>query len=134
MPRLQHFVIYCDDPRKSAKFYEKLGLTKVVDGEELDGPVICFSDGYVNFALLPTGGEGSRREGRTPGFNHIGFIVDDVEGTARALEETGANIFKQDVPKEVRESLAGLPPSRAQITYVDPEGVPVELATKRWPA
>jgi catechol 2,3-dioxygenase-like lactoylglutathione lyase family enzyme len=136
MPRLQHVVIYSDDPRKAAEFYEKLGLTKIIDGEELYGPVIGFSDGFVNWTLLPTGGAHDRKDGREPGVDHLGFVVDDLASSSAAVESTGAPKHQQEIPKEVLESLreSDLPPGSAQVTYVDRDGVRIELATKSWPA
>lgn len=136
MPRLQHVVIYSDDPRGAAKFYEGLGLTKIIDGEELYGPVIGFSDGFVNWTLLPTGGKESRQGGRTPGIDHLGFVVDSVEDVAGALEAGGASPVEVEIPPEVRASLAAsdLPAGSAQITFADADGVRIELAAKRWPA
>ena len=128
MARLQHVVIYVKDPVQAAPFYENLGLKKIIDGADKFGPVIGFSDGYVNWTLLPA------IDGRKEGIDHVGFLVDDAETTATALLDAGGSIVEPVAtltPEELEA--ADLPVGSAQVTISDLAGVNVELGVHSWP-
>jgi catechol 2,3-dioxygenase-like lactoylglutathione lyase family enzyme len=85
MAKIRHIAIRSDDVEATARFFQQVfGLTLV---QRRDHGPIDLSDGDVNITLLPT-----TMRGRTlpAGFEHIGFSVDDTDGTHQKLLDAGA--------------------------------------------
>src|SRR5208282_1697605 len=83
-----------DDPAKTAEFYKQhFGLTELYRRPSSTGERgVWLSDGYIYFAILKYGdadapklGPGQTSDLR--GIHHIGFQVDDLQATAKALEQ-----------------------------------------------
>jgi catechol 2,3-dioxygenase-like lactoylglutathione lyase family enzyme len=85
MAKIRHIAIRCDDVEKTAAFFQNVfGLTLV---QRRDHGPIDLSDGDVNITLLPTT---MRGRALPAGFEHIGFSVDDADGTKARLMAAGA--------------------------------------------
>ena len=88
MGKIRHIAIRAEDVEKTAAFFQQaLGLQFVQ--RRGSGP-IDLTDGDINITLLPlTLGASPGREIR-PGFEHIGFSVEDEEHTRQKLLQQGA--------------------------------------------
>src|SRR5215216_6385663 len=87
MAKIRHIAIRSEDVEKTAAFLqEAFGLQFVQ--RRGSGP-IDLTDGDVNITLLPLSLPAAGREVQ-PGFEHIGFTVDDEAETRQRLLEHGA--------------------------------------------
>jgi len=85
MTKIRHIAIRSDDVEAAAAFFQNVFGLQLVQ-RRAHGP-IDLSDGDVNITLLPTK-LGDRT--RPAGFEHIGFSVEDNDGTRKRLLEAGA--------------------------------------------
>src|SRR6201998_152296 len=94
--RLRHIALSVPDPEKAAKFFEEaFGMQRV--GKAGIG---CYvSDGTINVALL-------KYDGEVPGFHkgyhglvHFGMWVDNLEETAKKVEDACVTHFAGDAEK-----------------------------------
>lgn len=91
MIKIRHIAIMVSNLEKSVAFYrDVLGLSYVRAVEVRDTKAVDFTDGETNLRLLlaknagPSGYDGDS----LVGFNHIGFIVEDIDETYRKLKES----------------------------------------------
>ncbi len=124
--RLQHITIAAYDQEKVADFYCKVFGMKVVwrRPPDTDGRPrgIFLTDGHINFGIHKAGM--FRGTFRPEGFNHIGFLVDDMEEVEALAEEYGAmqlNGQKERAYSEDKYSERGL---------LDPVGGGVDLSER----
>jgi len=74
MALIRHIALIAENPRDVADFYSDVfGMTITAQG---DGGEVWLTDGYMDFALFPTGGTKDR------GIHHFGFVLDDEEKSA----------------------------------------------------
>ena len=85
MAKIRHIAIRSDDVEVTAAFFQQVFGLQLVQRRD-HGP-IDLSDGDVNITLLPTTMGGRTRPA---GFEHIGFSVDDGDGTKQRLQAAGA--------------------------------------------
>ena len=118
MARIRHIALQCEDPATLAEFYKTtFGLHEVNRLTVADGKTAVFvSDGYINLAIIPARGEGE-------GISHFGFLVDDVQETARIAKEAGAQTGIAPRPRDGRY---------AEYRLHDPVGTPLDLAEQGW--
>ena len=83
MAKIRHLAIKAKDPERLVKFYENAFDMKVILRRE--SGAIYITDGYINVAVLPVREE----RGDSPGIDHFGFQVDDLETVFAKLEEEG---------------------------------------------
>jgi catechol 2,3-dioxygenase-like lactoylglutathione lyase family enzyme len=85
MPKIRHIAIRCQDTEQTARlFTEAFGMELV---QHRGSGAVDLSDGDVNITLLPLGlGGGSGQ----PGFEHIGFTVENEDETKQRLAAAGA--------------------------------------------
>lgn len=90
MAKIRHIAIRSEDVEATATFFvEVFGLELVQRRQH--GP-IDLSDGEVNLTVLPLNvGAGNAGHEVRPGFEHIGFSVEDEDETRRRLTEHGAS-------------------------------------------
>ncbi|HUZ77401.1 MAG TPA: VOC family protein [Chloroflexota bacterium] len=89
MAKIRHIAIRSEDVAATASFFQEVFGLQLVQ-QRPSGP-IDLSDGEVNITLLPmTLGAGEGRDIK-PGFEHIGFGVDDADATRERLLEHGAH-------------------------------------------
>src|ERR1043165_6178488 len=80
MARIKHVAIRTADPEKTAAFYqETFGLKRAGLGKN----GIYLTDGHINLAIL--------KGGDKLGIEHLGFQVDDVEGTLARVSALGVS-------------------------------------------
>jgi len=125
MARIKHIALVTDDPAKTAEFYkEQFGLTELYRQPGDTGERgVWLSDGYIYFAILKYGDPGAPKLGPGQssdlrGIHHIGFQVDDLEATDKALK--AANVSRVPIPPR---------PGRPERTTA-PEGISREVNLK----
>ncbi len=87
MAKIRHIAIRSEDVEATAKFFQEVFGLEFVQRRS-HGP-IDLSDGDVNITVLPLNLGASGRDVR-PGFEHIGFSVEDSQATHRRLLALGA--------------------------------------------
>jgi catechol 2,3-dioxygenase-like lactoylglutathione lyase family enzyme len=116
---LEHVNLTVSDLDRAVAFYcDLLGLRVRWEGEiggGLRGAHVGDDDAYL--ALFEAEEAGPvRRDYDRPGFNHVGFVVDDLAAARRRLEELGASVHLE----------ADYEPGE-RIYTTDPDGHEVEL-------
>ena len=96
VPKIRHIALRATDVEAMASFFVNVfGMT--IAYRRKNGS-IDLSDGTINLAVLPL-----RVSGHRPGFDHIGFAVEDEDEACRRLETTGArNIGTTVDPHQVK--------------------------------
>jgi len=131
MARIKHIALVTDDPAKTAEFYKQhFGLTELYRRPSGTGERgVWLSDGYICFAILKYGdadapklGPGQTSELR--GIHHIGFQVDDLEATARALETGNVPPVPRD-KGDMRDPtpMAAISEGAVNLKYLGPDAV-----------
>jgi catechol 2,3-dioxygenase-like lactoylglutathione lyase family enzyme len=126
MGKLRHIAVTVPDPQKAAEFYIKaFGLKKVGETDWANASGVYLSDGVVNLALLKYKTEeaaGSR--GRDfVGIHHIGFWVDNVQASRKAVEAAGAKHWMGE-PAEGGGFY--------EVKFLDPDGLPFDITANGW--
>jgi catechol 2,3-dioxygenase-like lactoylglutathione lyase family enzyme len=112
MPKIRHIAIRSADCEATAAFFvNALGMELV---QRRDYGPIDLSDGDINITLLPTVMGGREY---APGFEHIGFGVEDQDATTARLLEAGA--------KELNPILLG--GAYFEAKFQSPEGLVVDV-------
>ncbi|HLI25576.1 MAG TPA: VOC family protein [Chloroflexota bacterium] len=118
MATLRHIAIRTADPEATAAWYRAaFGLTEV--GRARNG--VYLSDGDINIAILRLRTEHSGASAQ-PGLDHFGFVVDDLEVTARRLAAMGAE----------RLPNAPLPGNEFEVKYRGPDGQVFDISAHGW--
>lgn len=112
MSKIRHIAIRSDDCEATAAFFVKAFGMQLVQRRDY-GP-IDLSDGDINITLLPTTMGGRQY---APGFEHIGFAVEDQAETTARLMEAGA--------KELNPILLG--GAYFEAKFQSPEGLVVDV-------
>ncbi len=140
MARIKHIALVTDDPAKTAEFYkQQFGLTELYRMPDDTGSKgVWLSDGYIYFAILKYGDPGAPKLGPGQssdlrGIHHIGFQVDDLEATERALK--AANVAP--VPMERSRDREAAPMARAtskavNLKYLGPDAVQFDVRQQGW--
>lgn len=125
MARIKHIAMRTDDVEKTSTFYKEVfGLKQVGLGRN----GVYLSDGHINLAIL-------RRQpeiegGDRVGIDHLGFKVDDVQGTLSVLKQLGGEAITDPV------SVIPTDPSHAQSYYeikcLGPDGQVVDVSGSGW--
>lgn len=129
MIKIRHIAIIVSNLEKSIAFYrDMLGLTYVRTVEVRGAKAVDLTDGETNLRLLPAGNAAAsgldgapRNDGENPvGFNHIGFIVDDIDETHRKLKESKVR-FLNKAPADF-------------FKIADPDGLVIDITcpTRGW--
>jgi catechol 2,3-dioxygenase-like lactoylglutathione lyase family enzyme len=135
MARIKHIALVTDDPAKTAEFYkQQFGLTELYRRPNDTGAKgVWLSDGYIYFAILKYGegeapklGPGQTSELR--GIHHIGFQVDDLEATEKALK--AANV----APVPIQRSADRERPmtDMVNLKYLGPDAVQFDVRQAGW--
>jgi catechol 2,3-dioxygenase-like lactoylglutathione lyase family enzyme len=116
MHRLEHANLSVRDAAAIVAFLGVAFPDFRIRGKGLDDagrPWCHFGDDEVYLALTSLG-EGSQRTpyGATPGLNHVGFEVDDIDALRRRMEAAG---YRHNLAFDDH-------PARRRIYYFDPEG------------
>jgi len=117
--RLEHVNLTVSDLDRSIAFYSDLLDLTVRWKGDLDGSrrAAHVGDDNAYLALFQAADQGVVRESyTTPGYNHIGFVVDDLEDAAVRLKTLGAEFG------EIQDYEPG-----RRLYCFDPDGHEVEL-------
>ena len=137
MARIKHIALVTDDPAHTAEFYKQhFGLTELYRRPNDTGEKgVWLSDGYIYFAILKYGtadapklGPGQSSELR--GIHHIGFQVDDIEATAKALEAAQVKPVPREKP-EPRPAGQG-EMIGVNLKYLGPDEVQFDVRQRGW--
>jgi len=131
MARIKHIAIRTPDPEKTAAFYKKVfGLEEV--GLARSG--VYLSDGYINLAILKSYDDGSGESPREvtgyAGIDHLGFQVDNLEETTRALEAEGATPTNQRIDMIHGEGTDAK--SYYELKYRGPDSQIIDVTESGW--
>ena len=124
MARIKHVALSTDDPVKTADFYKEVfGLTELRrEPADTGAKGVWLSDGYIYFAILKYGGEDTPNLGEGPstvkGIHHIGFYVDDLEGTRATLEAARST----ECPGS----------TKVNRKFTGPDGVMIDVRARGW--
>jgi len=119
MAKIKHIALRTADPEKTSAFYQELfGLKKVGMGRN----GIYLSDGHINLAIL-------RGSGRL-GIEHLGFQVEDVDGTLIRLNQLGGKSMSERV--NVTPTDASNPQSYYEIKCFGPDGQIIDISGSGW--
>src|SRR5712692_7486827 len=119
MAKIKHIAIRTADPEKTALFYqETFGLKKAGLGRN----GIYLTDGHINLAIL----KGSDKLG----IEHLGFQVEDVDGTLVKLEQLGGRSLTERV--NVTPTDASNPQSYYEIKCVGPDDQIIDVSGSGW--
>ena len=126
MAKLRHIAITVPDPEKAAQFYMRaFGLQKVGETDWANARGVYLSDGTINLALLHYKTEeaaGERGRGFV-GVHHIGFLVEDVEASKKAVLAAGAKHWMG----EAKEG-GGF----YEVKFHDPDGIAFDITANGW--
>jgi len=115
------------DPVKAAEFYMRVfGMKQVGETDWENARGVYLSDGVINLALLnykTVEAAGADRGVNYVGIHHIGFWVDDVTQTRKAIEAEGGRYW-------MGESVEG--GGFYEIKYRDPNGTVVDITENGW--
>jgi len=119
MAKIKHIALRTADPEKTSAFYQELfGLKKVGMGRN----GIYLSDGHINLAIL-------RGSGRL-GIEHLGFQVEDVDGTLTRLNQLGGKSMTERV--NVTPTDTANPQSYYEIKCFGPDGQIIDISGSGW--
>jgi catechol 2,3-dioxygenase-like lactoylglutathione lyase family enzyme len=142
MARIKHIALVSDDPVKTAEFYKQhFGLTELYRRPSATGENgVWLSDGYIYFAILKYGdadapklGPGQTSDLR--GIHHIGFQVDDLEATDKALKADNVRRVPMEMHgHEEREAtpMQSASGGAANLKYLGPDEVHFDVRQKGW--
>jgi len=126
-PKLRHIAISVPDIEKSAQFYEQtFGLKRVNFAATPYGDGLSLSDGVINLTLLhfhTDDAAGDERGKDFVGIHHMGFVVEDLEGVSKKIEENGGRFHRE---------LKGGNGVDFERKFKDPDGVVFDISHKSW--
>ena len=127
MAKLRHIAMQVPDPHKAAEFYMRVfGMQKVGETDWENARGVYLSDGVINLALLDyktVEAAGAERGCDFVGIHHIGFWVDDVAATRKAIEAEGGHYWMGETAEG-----GGF----YEVKYRDPNGVVVDITANGW--
>ena len=124
MGKLRHIAITAPDPEAAATFYEKTFEMERVWSREIG---VMLSDGTVSLAILrfPTDKMAGDERGKDFfGLHHLGFVVDDIEGSDAAVKAHGG-AYHMRLPHP-----EGANPDHTEHKYRDPDGVVFDIVNR----
>jgi len=140
MARIKHIALVTDDPAKTAEFYKQhFGLTELYRRPSSIGERgVWLSDGYIYFAILKYGDAdapklGPEQTSDLRGIHHIGFQVDDLAATAKALEQANvAPVPRQKGDPSDPTPMFAVSEGAANLKYLGPDEVQFDVRQKGW--
>jgi len=130
MAKLRHIAVATKDPEKTIEFYKKHFEMEVAGRIENDlAQGYYLTDGVVCLAILkfkiPNSNRSWDSENYT-GIHHFGFIVEDMEKAARALEADGSELAAD------RYEGRGADTVFYELKYTAPDDVVVDISQRGW--
>lgn len=125
MARIRHLAIASDRPDETAQFYvDALDLHRVRELRAAWGHGHVLTDGEISISIIhytDSAAAGAPGASSEPGLHHVGFEVDDVDGSSRRVEAHGAR-RRSDV-----EAALGISPGGRIGIYTGLDGVLFDL-------
>jgi len=93
--RLEHIGLYARDPEALAKWYQQIVGLRIVRCLEKEGrPPVYFlaGEGDAKIEILPTNEAHVDRNLTSPGFSHLGFVVEDFDSERSRLAAEGVSL------------------------------------------
>jgi catechol 2,3-dioxygenase-like lactoylglutathione lyase family enzyme len=119
MAKIKHIAIRTADPEKTAAFYQEIfGLKKAGLGRN----GVYLTDGHINLAIL--------KGGNKLGIEHLGFQVEDVDGTLAELERLGGKPLGERI--NVTPTDAANPQSYYEIKCLGPDDQIIDVSGSGW--
>lgn len=126
MAKIKHIAIRATDPEKTVAFYKEVfGLKQVGLGRN----GVYLSDGHINLAILRCKSEKEGGSGMV-GIEHIGFQVDDVEGTIAKMSRLGGKSLMDRV--DVTPTDATNSQSYYEIKCAGPDDQILDISGSGW--
>lgn len=126
MAKIKHIAIRTVDPEKTSAFYKEVfGLQQVGLGRS----GIYLSDGHINLAILKCRPEKEAGEGKI-GIEHLGFQVEDVEGTLAEVSRHGGRPLTERV--DVTPTDASHAQSYYEIKCAGPDNQIIDISGSGW--
>ncbi len=126
MAKIKHIAIRATDPEKAVAFYKEVfGLKQVGLGRN----GVYLSDGHINLAILRCKPEKEGGSGIV-GIEHIGFQVEDVEGTIAKMSRLGGKSLMDRV--DVTPTDTANPQSYYEIKCAGPDDQIIDISGSGW--
>lgn len=126
MAKIKHVAIRATDPERAVAFYKEVfGLKQVGLGRN----GVYLSDGHINLAILRCKSEKEGGSGIV-GIEHIGFQVEDVEGTLAKLSRHGGRALMDRV--DVTPTDASDAQSYYEIKCAGPDSQILDISGSGW--
>lgn len=127
VPKIKHIALSSPDPERIARFYETVfGLKRMGPNSSSLARGFYLSDGQINLAVLRFSSDAVAGPlGKDyAGIHHFGYVVNDLEGTAKRITDYGCTLFR-DMP-ERRESL------NYEMKFNDTDGQVFDISHQGW--
>jgi catechol 2,3-dioxygenase-like lactoylglutathione lyase family enzyme len=128
MGKLRHIALSVPDPWKAAEFYiQAFGMKKVGETDSSLARGVYLTDGVINVALLNYKSDQAAGEERGKdyvGLHHVGFWVEDVDATRKAIEDAGGRYYMGEVPVKANMFY--------EVKFRDPLGLIFDISAHGW--
>lgn len=125
MAKLRHVAITVDDLDKESEFYQNtFELEEISRAGTSEMGAIYLSDGTINIALIKIPDE-NHPNYAPPGINHIGFVVDDMDGAIARAQKYGNKCMVDPNDRD-----AGV---TWEMKMQTPSGVDFDFSEHGWP-
>jgi catechol 2,3-dioxygenase-like lactoylglutathione lyase family enzyme len=126
MAQIKHIAIRTHDVQKTAAFYrEAFGLKEVGAGQS----GVYLTDGHLNIAILNLR-PGMDGESMKLGVDHIGFQVEDIDGTLARIQQLGGKTLNE--PHRPAASDPTAPRSYFEIKCLCPDDQVIDVSSAGW--
>jgi lactoylglutathione lyase len=126
MAKIKHIAIRTTDPEKTVAFYKEVFDLKQV-GRGLNG--VYLSDGHINLAILKYQPE-KNEEPTKIGIDHLGFLVEDVDGTLAKVGAYGGKALTDRIYLTPTDS--SNPQSYFEVRCMGPDDQVFDVSGKGW--
>ena len=126
MAKIKHIAIRTTDLEKTVAFYKEVFDLKQV-GRGLNG--IYLSDGHINLAILKYQPE-KNQEPTKIGIDHLGFMVEDVDGTLAKLGALGGKALTDRI--HLTPTDAATPQSYFEVRCMGPDDQVFDVSGSGW--
>ncbi len=126
MAKIKHIAIRTTDPEKTVAFYKDVFDLKQV-GRGVNG--IYLSDGHINLAILKYQPEKNDEPTRI-GVDHVGFLVDDVDGTLAKIRTFGGKALTDRIYLSPTDP--SKPQSYFEVKCMGPDDQVFDVSGKGW--
>jgi len=126
MAKIKHIAIRTTDVEKTVAFYKEVFDLKEA-GRGLNG--IYLSDGHINLAILKYQPE-KNQEPTKIGVDHLGFMVEDVDGTLAKLSALGGKALMERI--YLTSTDPSMPQSYFEVRCMGPDDQVVDVSSSGW--